>query len=207
MSSSKALGPDSISVEIYKEDGSAQTGKLLTLIQLIWVKEQLPQDFNDAFIIHIYKRKGNRQACDNNRRISLLSISGKILARVLLNCLNNHLEYGLLPESQCGFRKERETVGIVFSARQLQEKCQEQNTDLYSTYVDLTKAFDMVSRDNLWKIMPKYGCLEKFITIFRQFYDGMHAREPFLSQMGLSRDVSWPKLFSVSCFCDAVWCI
>ena len=43
-----------------------------------------------------------------------------------------------------------------FAARQLQEKCQEQNTDLYLTYVDLTKAFDTISRDGfgeLWQNM------------------------------------------------------
>ena len=33
---------------------------------------------------------------------------------------------------------------MVFAARQLQDKCQEQNVDLYSTNVDLTKAFDTV---------------------------------------------------------------
>ena len=32
--------------------------------------------------------------------------------------LNNHLEHGLLPESQCGFRKESETVDMVFAARE-----------------------------------------------------------------------------------------
>ena len=65
---------------------------------------------------------------------------------------------------------------MVLAARLLQEKCQEQNTDLYSTYVDLIKAFDTVSRDNPGRIMAKYSCSEKFITIIRQFHDGMHAR-------------------------------
>ena len=87
-----------------------------------------------------------------------MSIAGKILARVLLNRLNEHLERSeLLPESQCGFRKNRGTVDMIFTARQLQEKCQEQNMDLYMTFVDLTKAFDIVSREGLWKIMAKFG--------------------------------------------------
>ena len=61
-----------------------------------------------------------------------MSIAGKILARVLLDRLNEHLEQsGLLPESQCGFRKDRGTIDMIFTARQLQEKCQEQNVDLY----------------------------------------------------------------------------
>ena len=54
---------------------------------------------------------------------------------------------------------------MVFAARQLLKKCQEQNSDLYSTYVDLTKTFDNASREGLWLIMAKSGCLTKFITI------------------------------------------
>lgn len=65
---------------------------------------------------------------------------------------------------------------MVLAARQLQEKCQEQTTDLYSTYVDLTKAFDTVSREGLWRIMAKYGCPIIYITIVRQLHDGMQAR-------------------------------
>ena len=66
-----------------------------------------------------------------------------------------HLKQGLLPESQCAFLKERGTIDMVFAARQLQEKYQEQIVDLYFTYVDLTKAFDTVSRKGLWRIMAK----------------------------------------------------
>ena len=38
---------------------------------------------------------------------------------------------------------------MILTAWQLQEKCQEQNVDLYMTFVDLTKAFDIVSRKEL----------------------------------------------------------
>ena len=106
-----------------------------------------------------------------------MSIAGKILARVLLNRLNEHFEQsGLLPESQCGFRKDRGTIDMIFTARQLQRKCQEQNVDLYMTFVDLTKAFDTVSREGLWKIMAKFGCPAKSIAMVWQFHDGMLAR-------------------------------
>ena len=61
-----------------------------------------------------------------------------------------HLDQaGLIPESQCGFRKDRGAKDMIFTARQLQEKRQEQNVDLLMTFVDLTKAFDTVSRDGL----------------------------------------------------------
>ena len=44
------------------------------------------------------------------------------------------------------------------------------------TFVDLTKAFDTVSRDGLWECMAKFGCPAKFITIVRQFHGGMRER-------------------------------
>ena len=156
---------------------------------------------------YIYTRtKEIGQACDNHRGIPLLSIVGKARARVLVNRLIVHLEQGLLPESQCGFRKDRGTIGIVFAARQLQEKCQEQNTGLYSTFVDLTNAFDIVSREGLWRIMAKYGCPRKFIAIVREFHDGMLARvqingvasEPFPVTNGVKQGcVLAPILFSL----------
>ena len=103
LSNGKASGADAILAKVYKYGGPALHLKLVDIFQSIWQQGTLPQDFKDALIIHLYKRKGNHQQCDNHHGISLLSITGKELARVLLNCLTMHLEKGLLPESQCGF--------------------------------------------------------------------------------------------------------
>ena len=66
---------------------------------------------------------------------------------------------------------------MIFTANQFQEKCHEQNVDLYMTFVDLIKAFDSVGRDELWNIMAKFGgCPARFITMVRQSHDGMRAR-------------------------------
>nr|VZI51958.1 unnamed protein product [Spirometra erinaceieuropaei] len=176
LSSGKAPGSDAIPAEVYKHGGSLLMDHLTALFQEMWRQGEVPQDFKDATIVHLYKRKGNRQVCDNHRGISLLNIAGKIFARILLNRLNIHLEQGLLPESQCGFRRHRGTTDMIFVARQLQEKCQEMRTHLYSTFVDLTKAFDTVNREGLWKIMQKFGCPGRFTQMVRQLHDGMMAR-------------------------------
>ena len=150
--------------------------RLVHLFSLIWREEAVPQDFKDASIIHLYKRKGDHAGCDNHRGISLLSAAGKVLARVLLNRLSAHVdELGILPESQCGFRTGPGTVDMIFSARQLQEKCQEQNRDLFLVFIDLTKAFDSVNRPCLWAVLSKIGCPDKFINIVKSFHDGMMA--------------------------------
>nr|VZH95819.1 unnamed protein product [Spirometra erinaceieuropaei] len=176
LSSGKAPGSDAIPAEVYNHGGPQLMDHLTALFQEMWRQGEVPQDLKDALIVHLYKRKGDRQVCDNHRGISLLNIAGKIFARILLNRLNNHLEQGLLPESQCGFRRHRGTTDMIFAARQLQEKCQEMRTHLYSTFVDLTKAFDTVNRKGLWKIMQKFGCPERFTQMVRQLHDGMMAR-------------------------------
>ena len=84
------------------------------------------------------------------------------------------------------------------------------------TFVDLTKAFDTVSRDGLWKIMTKFDCLPRFIATVRQFHDGMQARaqndgeysEPFLMTIGVKHEcVMAPTRFChVHRFFSGLWC-
>ena len=43
-------------------------------------------------------------------------------------------------------------------------------------FVNLSKAFDTVCRGGLWAIMKTFGCPERFISIIRQFHDGIKVR-------------------------------
>ncbi|VDL93716.1 unnamed protein product [Schistocephalus solidus] len=105
-----------------------------------------------------------------------MNIAGIIFACILLIRLNAHLELGLFPESQCGFRRHRGSIDMIFAARQLQVKCQDMWAHLYTTFVYLTKAFDTVSYDGLWKGMQEFGCPERFTHMMRQLHDGMTVR-------------------------------
>eukprot|EP00745_Piridium_sociabile_P040226 TRINITY_DN767_c0_g1_i3.p1 TRINITY_DN767_c0_g1~~TRINITY_DN767_c0_g1_i3.p1 ORF type:complete len:1045 (-),score=247.16 TRINITY_DN767_c0_g1_i3:182-3316(-) len=202
----KAPGPDGIPPELYKEGGKTLTAKLTELMQQFWTEGSVPQDFKDANIVHLYKNKGDRASCDNHRGISLLSIAGKIMARVILNRITSNLLDDVVSESQCGFRRNRGTIDMIFAIRQIQEKCREQNKHLYVLFVDLTKAFDTVSREGLWVILSRLGCPPKFITIIRSFHDGMMARviengsmsDPFPVSNGVKQGcVLAPTLFSL----------
>ena len=61
---------------------------------------------------------------------------------------------------------------MIFVLRQIQEKRREQNMGLNAAFVDLTKAFDTVSRGGLWKILARLGCPPQFLTILRQLHEG-----------------------------------
>ena len=90
LSSGKAPGTDAIPAEVYNACGLPMAEKLTELFQCMWRKEAIPQDFKDASIIHLYKRKGNPQVCNNHRGISLS----------LINCWENTGKISIEP-SEC----------------------------------------------------------------------------------------------------------
>ena len=171
----KRPGKDGIPPEVFLAGGPYLIRKLTELLVKIWKKGEVPQDFKDASIVSLFK-KGQRLLCDNYRGISLLSVAGKILARVIINRINFHLTDLVCSESQCGFRKGRGTVDMVFCLRQLQEKSREHRKPLYMAFIDLTKAFDTVSRSALWIVLEILGLPNQMRKIIRSFHDGMLAQ-------------------------------
>ena len=171
-----------------------------------WGGIPIPQDWINGILVSIFKGKGEKSVCDNYRGITLLESVGKVLARLLLNRLTEDICPTVIPESQSGFRSGRGTVDMIFAVRQVQEKCIEQQMSLYQVFVDLTKAFDTVNRNVLWKILEKIGCPPKFVHMFKELHRNMKARVNFNGQLsdelavdnGVKQgDIPAPTLFSI----------
>lgn len=60
----------------------------------------------------------------------------------MLNGLIKHLKQGLLSENHRGFQANRGIVGMIFATRPAGAK----HLDSYTTFVDLTKAFERTKR-------------------------------------------------------------
>ena len=95
---------------------------------------------------------------------------------------------------------------MVCAMRQLQEKCKKQNIGLYTVFVDLTKAFDTVSRPGLWILLQKAGCPPRIVSMIKAFNSGMTGRvfeggeysEPFEITNGAKQGcVLAPTLFGI----------
>ena len=119
LASGKAPGEDGIPPEVIKCGKPALLELLHELLCLCWREGKVLQDMHNAKIITLYNNKDYRSECNNYRGISLLSIVGKVFARVALVRLQVLAER-IYPESQCGFRSKRSTVDMIFSIRQLQ---------------------------------------------------------------------------------------
>ena len=143
--------------------------RLHNFIQSIWTEEQSPADLKDALTVAIHK-KGDKADRGNYRGISLLSVVGKLFAKILSYRLT-HIAEDVLPDTQCGFRPARGTIDRE------------------------PKAFDSVHRETLWKILSKYGCPDKFIATIRVLHGDMTASvlcegeqvEPFPVKVGVKQ--------------------
>ena len=127
--------------------------------------------YSNALIATIYKKKDERSDCGNHCGISLLSIPGKILAKLILNRMKNFSEE-VLSEGQCGFRAGQFTTDMIFTLRQLQENAIKQQQSLVVGFIVFSKAFGTVDRVTLWKVLELYGCPQK-INIVKLFHDNM----------------------------------
>ena len=105
-------------------------------MKLLWIKESVPQAFMDAKIVNVYKNKVDRASCGNHIDTSLLSTAGKIMARVLLNPITNHLLDSVISGSHGDPRGNQGTIDMTFSVHQIQEKCHKKNRNLYILLVD-----------------------------------------------------------------------
>jgi hypothetical protein len=169
MKSNKATGVDSIASEAFKYGGDILISKFHELIILIWETQSIPQDFKDSIITNIYKGKGDRSECGNYRGISLLCVGGKILGKIMCNRFKTFME-NFLPESQAGFRPKRGTTDMLFTLRQIQEKCVEQQQELHLIFIDIVKAYDCINRNVLWLILGKFGCPPRFLALLKELH-------------------------------------
>ena len=207
LKNNKSPGADQIPGEVFKSllNHQETMEHFKALFNLIWTKGEVPQDFRDSYIINLFKNKGSAAECGNYRGISLLSIGGKILAKVMATRLLKYVDQ-ILPETQSGFRPKRGTTDLIFTLKQLQEKAKEQQSQIYVAFIDLAKAFDSINRKALWQIMGRFGIPPKFLKVCESLHENNYASvliegepsEPFLTQTGVRQGcVLAPILFNI----------
>jgi len=83
---------------------------------MVWQHKVAPVNWRMGIIIQLPK-KGDLTDCSNWRGITLLSVPGKVLARILLNRMKDAVDQ-LLHHQQVGFKPGRLCMDQIFSLRQ-----------------------------------------------------------------------------------------
>jgi hypothetical protein len=165
----RAIGPDGIPVEAWKCLGEIGVVWLTKLFNKILKTRKMPDEWRKSFIVPIYKNKGDIQDCTNYHGIKLMSHTMKLWERVMETRIR---KLTTITENQFGFMPGRSTTEAIFSIRQLIEKYREQRKDLHMVFIDLEKAYDIVPRDLLWKVLDERNIPKGYIDVIRDMYEG-----------------------------------
>lgn len=128
----------------------------------------LPQDLMKTIVIPLVKnRTGDITEKTNYRPISLATVLAKVLDRVLDVHLQGRLK---LHDAQFGFREGLSTESAVLTLKYAVNHYNKRKTPVYACFLDLSKAFDLVSYDILWSKLAKAGVSREIIAIFNHWY-------------------------------------
>ncbi|KAI3359971.1 hypothetical protein L3Q82_014301 [Scortum barcoo] len=106
-----------------------------------------------------------------DRGITLLSLPGKVYARVLERRIRPIVD-PRIQEEQCGFRPGRGTLDQLYTLHRVLEGLWEFAQPVHMCFVDLEKAFDRVPRGILSVgCSCEYGVREPLLRAVRSLYD------------------------------------
>ena len=149
----RAPGKDGVLNEMLTNIGPITKDKLLLIINQSWESGKFPDSWREAVIIPIpkpSKDNSTQLTVERFRPISLLSVIGKLMERMVNNRLIAYLERNkLLNHSQTAYRRNLSTEDQLALIAQEIENAFQDKMNTVAMFVDLTKAFDKMWRQGL----------------------------------------------------------
>ena len=107
----------------------------------------IPSEWDDSFILNVFKGKGEAIDRGNYRGLKLTEHVLKVVERIIEVIIRDVVN---VDDMQFGFLPGRGTTDAIFILRQIQEKFIGKNRNLYFVFADLEETFDRVHRKVLW---------------------------------------------------------
>ena len=118
---------------------------------------EYPDLLKIAKVLPIFK-KGDHSLTSNYRPISVISCINKIFERLIFNRIYKYLEkFNILYEFQYGFRQGHSTTHALVEIVDKIKMAMDNKETTCGIFLDLSKAFDIVSHEILLHKLDHYG--------------------------------------------------
>lgn len=160
----KCCGPDDLPNVFLRRYAECVAKFLVVIFQASLLTATLPRDWRIARVIPIFK-KGDRLIPDNYRPISLTSTCCKLIEHIIANRILEFLErHSILTSFQHGFRKGYSTVTQLVTVTHEFAKALDNNVQVDTIFLDLSKAFDKVPHDKLIQKLKNINLPESLVA-------------------------------------------
>ena len=173
MKGGKAAGPSGIVAEMLKASGELGTEQLRALTESVFSNGVIPKDWEESYLINLFKGKGAALDRGNYRGLKLTDQVMKLQERIMVTFIRDMVNFD---EMQFSFTPGKGTTDALFIVRQMQEKHLAAGKKLYIAFVDLEKAFDRVPRKVLWWAMRSLGVEEWAVRVVQGMYSNARSR-------------------------------
>jgi exonuclease III len=164
----KSPGHDGLSIEHFRYAGVHMPRVLAMFMNLCLCHSYLPASFMKTIVVPVVKnRTGDLSDKNNYRPISLATTTAKILDSMLNSLLEKHLK---LQDAQFGFRAGLSTESAILSLKHTVGYYTARKTPIYACFLDLSKAFDRVNYNILWRKLGETGMPSECVKIFEYWY-------------------------------------
>ena len=160
-------------MEMIKAAGDTGATMIRDLATAVIHDGKVPTDWEESFIVCLYKGKDDALDRGNYRGLKLTEQAMKILERIVDGLIRQVVS---IDDSQFGFVPGRGTTDAIFVVRQLQEKYLAVNKRLHMAFVDLEKAFDRVPQKVIWWALRKLGVEEWIVRLVQGMYANARSR-------------------------------
>jgi hypothetical protein len=154
-----------ILAELIQAGGETLRPDIRKLLNSIWNKEELPDQWKESIIVPVHK-KSDKTDCSNYRGISLLSTSYKILFNILHSRLSPNIDE-IIGVHECEFQCKKSNIDQIFCTRQMLEKKWEYSETVHQLFINFKKACDSVRREILCNIVIKFGVTMKLVRLIK----------------------------------------
>ena len=165
----KSPGIDGIHPRVIKEIADIISHPITMIYKRSVEESQLPRQWKDAEITPIYK-KDSRNLPKNYRPVSLTSIICKILEKLIVEDIINHIKANQLNcKEQHGFTAHKSTTTNLLEALNVITEAQMHGIPVDVLFLDYQKAFDTVPHQRLLRQVESFGIVDKALNWIKAF--------------------------------------
>ena len=180
----KSLGPDKIPNEIFIEANKETRKVLKEILEKVHKEEEIPRSWEEGEIIRLYKGKGLKGKCSNERGITLASNVGKLYERIINERVKKQVT---ITKAQAGGKPGCSTVDHLIVLKQTISEIRAKGQTAYIIFLDVQKAYDKAWLDAIIYALHQNGVKGKNLRMIKNLNSNLTAK--IQTRHGLTRKI------------------